>query len=280
MNNNALRAAVIALIQSIFPVLQVLGIAHFSGDDIAVLMLFVTNAVTLFFLVYKGAPQEVAVVGGAGLIIALALMGGSSKPVSAAVDCTVVNSIRVEVYDTDAEDPGTFVEVGGATVKFSPDPLDGVGTRTIVDNGDFDDSPVRGRIEVEEACAGSYSFKLSFNGAVANCDIAEDDAKGSNLEGDLVVEYEVDDCAVAPTPTPTATNTPSPSPTPQPTNTPAPTATAVPPTPIVIVVERPVTPAPVAPVIRPPSTGSGGLRAAWGDENDGASLFDSWCPGW
>lgn len=82
---------------------------------------------------------------------------------------------------------------------------------------------------------------------------------------------------------PTPTLTPVPTSTPVPTATPVtPTATATPvtvfvPVPVVqtVTVERVVE----VPVIRPPNTGSGGL-ASWGDENDGASLFDSWCPGW
>lgn len=191
----------------------------------------------------------------------------------AAVDCTVVNSIRVEIYDTDAKDPSTFIAVGGAKVLFSPDPLDGIGTRTIRDGGDFDDSALRGRIQVEEACAGDYTFKLSFDANVATCDIAEDDQKGSNLEGDLLIVYEVDDCAAAPTPTPVpATPTPVPStatPVP-PTAVPA-TATPVPPTatpqpPQIIIIERPAAaPTPggaTKPVITPPNTGDGGLAAA------------------
>lgn len=61
-----------------------------------------------------------------------------------------------------------------------------------------------------------------------------------------------------PTPTPTATATPVPTSTPVPTATPAPAAT-----PVVVIVEAPApatVPAVVAPVIKPPSTGDGGLR--------------------
>lgn len=98
---------------------------------------------------------------------------------------------------------------------------------------------------------------------------------------------------VTPTPAPTSTPVPS-TPTVVPaTPTPAPVATVAP---QVIILQQPPAVIPtLAPtsvpaqvgVIRPPSTGSAGLKAlqpvslaAWGDENDGASLFDSYCPGW
>lgn len=51
--NDQLRAAIIAAIQSLFPVLNILGIVNLTSDQISVLMLCITNFITLFFLAYK-----------------------------------------------------------------------------------------------------------------------------------------------------------------------------------------------------------------------------------
>lgn len=45
-----IRAALIAMIQSLFPALVLLGIIDWTSDTIAAVMLVVTNAVTLGFL--------------------------------------------------------------------------------------------------------------------------------------------------------------------------------------------------------------------------------------
>ena len=135
-------------------------------------------------------------------------------------------------------------------------------TLTISDNGPDDDSPLVGRIEVEEACAGDYALTLSFDGALLSCDIVEDEAAVNNAEDDAVVTFEVDDCSAAAltaTPSATPTSTPTASPTATSTATPVPTATSVPPTPV-IVVQTVVTERVVEVVrITPPVTGDGGL---------------------
>ena len=51
--NDVTRAAILAFIQSIFPVLQFSGAVSFSGDQVAAIMLLVGNALTLIFLVVK-----------------------------------------------------------------------------------------------------------------------------------------------------------------------------------------------------------------------------------
>lgn len=56
--NDILRAAIISLIQSAFPVLQITGIINFTGDEIATIMVFVTNAVTFLFLAVKYGQQS------------------------------------------------------------------------------------------------------------------------------------------------------------------------------------------------------------------------------
>lgn len=51
--NDVTRAAIIAFVQSIFPVLQLGGFVHLTSDEIAAVMLLVGNALTLAALVYK-----------------------------------------------------------------------------------------------------------------------------------------------------------------------------------------------------------------------------------
>lgn len=48
-----IRAAIIATVQSLFPVLNLTGIISLTGDDISIVMLCVTNVVTLGFLFLK-----------------------------------------------------------------------------------------------------------------------------------------------------------------------------------------------------------------------------------
>lgn len=50
------RAGIIALIQSILPALVLLGVVDWTSDTIAAVMLVVTNAVTLTFLLLPTAP--------------------------------------------------------------------------------------------------------------------------------------------------------------------------------------------------------------------------------
>ena len=52
------RAAILAFIQSIFPVLQFSGAVSFSGDEVAAIMLLVGNALPLIFLVVKAGQSS------------------------------------------------------------------------------------------------------------------------------------------------------------------------------------------------------------------------------
>lgn len=56
--NDTLRGLIIGLIQSLFPVLEILDVVSFTGDEIATLMLFLTNTVTLLFWAIKYGQQS------------------------------------------------------------------------------------------------------------------------------------------------------------------------------------------------------------------------------
>lgn len=57
MNDN-IRAAIIALAQSLFPVLVLLNVIDLDETQIAAIMLFITNAITLVALFFKGGQQQ------------------------------------------------------------------------------------------------------------------------------------------------------------------------------------------------------------------------------
>ena len=58
MNTDKIRAAIIATIQSLIPVLILLGVVNWSADQIAIVMLFVVNAVTTLFLLLPNPPAS------------------------------------------------------------------------------------------------------------------------------------------------------------------------------------------------------------------------------
>jgi hypothetical protein len=47
------RAALIAVISSFFPVLNLIGIVDLTSDEISILMLFITNALTTVMLFWR-----------------------------------------------------------------------------------------------------------------------------------------------------------------------------------------------------------------------------------
>lgn len=55
--NDVIRAAILAFVQSLFPVLQILHVVSFTGDEVATIMLFVGNFLTLVFLIVKVGQQ-------------------------------------------------------------------------------------------------------------------------------------------------------------------------------------------------------------------------------
>ena len=55
--DDRLRAAIIALIQSTFPVLVLLGIVQLTEVQVAGIMLVLSNALTVFMLIFKKGQQ-------------------------------------------------------------------------------------------------------------------------------------------------------------------------------------------------------------------------------
>lgn len=55
--SNRLRAGIIALAQSIFPVLVLAGV-HISAEMVAAIMLVITNIVTLVALIFPGPGMD------------------------------------------------------------------------------------------------------------------------------------------------------------------------------------------------------------------------------
>lgn len=55
--NDKLRAAILATIQSAFPVLQIAGVVSFSGDQVATIMLLISNVLTTAAFFYKSGQE-------------------------------------------------------------------------------------------------------------------------------------------------------------------------------------------------------------------------------
>lgn len=58
MNTDKTRAAVISLIQSFLPILEIVGVVHLTSDQVAAVMLFVTNFVTTLFYFLPNPPAK------------------------------------------------------------------------------------------------------------------------------------------------------------------------------------------------------------------------------
>jgi len=55
--NDKLRAAIIAFVQSVFPVLEIAGVVSFTGDQVAVIMLCIGNFLTLAAFLFKSGQS-------------------------------------------------------------------------------------------------------------------------------------------------------------------------------------------------------------------------------
>ena len=56
MNTDRIRAAFISFLQSLFPVLEIVGIVHLTSDQVAIVMLCITNFITMLFLLLPNPP--------------------------------------------------------------------------------------------------------------------------------------------------------------------------------------------------------------------------------
>ncbi len=59
--NDQIRAAIIAVVQSLLPALVLLNVVSLDDTQIAAIMLFITNAVTLFALLVKSGQEAAPV---------------------------------------------------------------------------------------------------------------------------------------------------------------------------------------------------------------------------
>ena len=55
--NDNVRAALITLIQSIFPLLEITGVVHLTSDQVAAIMLVISNVITFLMLIIKKGQQ-------------------------------------------------------------------------------------------------------------------------------------------------------------------------------------------------------------------------------
>ena len=170
-----------------------------------------------------------------GILVIESSLGTSHLTVT---NCTGIGNDQID-GQCDSDGMGSVLEHGGDRVRIATNTLD----------GDFDTELLTVTLTLTATCSQLTTVTVS------------GDQPGNHGPDNVTIN-----CAPAtptPSPTPTASPTHTPSPTPSPTNTPPPTATPVNPTPT-------FTPQPPAALtstpfseiqtIRPPSTGSAGLR--------------------
>jgi hypothetical protein len=132
----------------------------------------------------------------------------ATRSAEAALDCDATKTrLRIEIRD---DNTGNLVTVAGSSVLIDPDPRDGTGSRTYVDNGSGDDSATIGRIDEDEACRASanddYEITLTLPDALEDCSLDDDTQTSGNGAGTTTVTFILEDCPGL-TPTATATGT-------------------------------------------------------------------------
>jgi hypothetical protein len=150
------------------------------------------------------------------------LPGGATQPTSvsaALTDCddddNLTGRIIVTVTDNDTGDP---LEIAGAEIEISPDPLDGSGSPEFVDNEDPDDDNDTGVIELEDVCvddgvapAATFDVAIqSLPGPADECELVEDEATAdfpaASETVNVELEIDCDDVDLSLTPTASATS--------------------------------------------------------------------------
>jgi hypothetical protein len=149
-----------------------------------------------------------AAIAAVGAVLLLPGATGKGVPsLSAAIDCDDNFRLRVEIID---DETGDRITVAGAEITIDPDPQDGTGSRSYVDNGSNDDSTTIGQIQQDDACSASeatdYTITLEeLPAALDDCDV-DDDEITTGLTQNTTVEFTLENCPeVTPSPSPTGT---------------------------------------------------------------------------
>lgn len=104
---NEQRAALIALINSLFPVFNLIGIVSLTGDEISIIMLLVNNSLTFAMLLWK--PKAAPTVLGAVAIFVLVFsLYASAIAPRASADWDPGGGGYSGYYDPPAADPGPY----------------------------------------------------------------------------------------------------------------------------------------------------------------------------
>lgn len=103
---NEQRAALIALLNSLFPVLNLIGVLSLTGDEVSIVMLLVNNAITFAMLLWK-PKVTTALPVVAILMLAFSLYASAFAP-RAAADWDPGGGGYPGYYDPPAADPGPY----------------------------------------------------------------------------------------------------------------------------------------------------------------------------
>jgi hypothetical protein len=129
----------------------------------------------------------------------LALVPGGIRNPQAALaanDCTLTkHQLRINIIDNDT---GDNITSPGASVLISPDPVDGVGTKTYVDNGTNDDaSTTTGLIQESTACQTTDAdYDITLDPDTVNCDVVDGDTTAHIASANVTVELHVENCVI------------------------------------------------------------------------------------
>ena len=132
------------------------------------------------------------------IVLGLSSVPGEVGTASAEVDCNERHRLRIDIID---DATGELLMHAGTRVEISPDPRDGDGNRTYVDNGDNDDNDASGRIDERNACEVTDSapsppaYRIAIRELPADCQAVGDDRVNITLTSNSVVTFHVRRCS-------------------------------------------------------------------------------------
>jgi hypothetical protein len=114
------------------------------------------------------------------------------------VNCGEQHRLRIDIVDDDTDN---LLAVTGTEIEISPDPRDGAGVRTYIDNGEFDDNATAGRLDENEACEvndsaspGPAAYTITLEELPSGCEPVSTETGTTTLTSNSIVTFHVEDC--------------------------------------------------------------------------------------
>jgi uncharacterized protein (DUF736 family) len=133
------------------------------------------------------------------ITLAAGIKGGLAPSAAEAnVNCGEQHRLRIDIVDDDTDN---LLAITGTEIEISPDPRDGAGVRTYVDNGEFDDNATAGRMDENEACEvndtatpGPAAYTITIEELPAGCEAVSAETGTTTLTSNSIVTFHVEDC--------------------------------------------------------------------------------------